>query len=244
MTDDATPPAAVTRQGTATRRVARRPRRRRLLVALGLLAVALLVAWLVPVPTPLQMREWAQAIGAVAPLLFVVGQIVVTVAPVPRTVFTLASGLLFGAAVGVAVSLTATTLAAVLAFVVVRAVGRDLVAPHLDRAALRAVDARLRSRGWLAVISLRLIPVVPFSVTNYCCAVSSIGWRHYVLGTATGIVPGTVAVVVLGDALTGQTSPALLVISGVCALIGVVGLVVDARTPAARRADGASDATT
>jgi uncharacterized membrane protein YdjX (TVP38/TMEM64 family) len=175
------------------------------------------------------MRAWAESVGIAAPMLFLLGQTVVTVAPIPRTAFTLAAGLLFGPVWGIALSLTGTTLSAVLAFIAVRKLGRNLVAPHLDRGVLRAVDARLRRRGWLAVASMRLIPAVPFSVLNYCSAVSSIRFRDYLLGTV-GVVPGSVALVVLGDALTGDTSPALLAVSLGGAAIGIVGLIVQARS--------------
>lgn len=207
-----------------------RPRFGVLVAGLVLLA-ALAAVLLLPLPTPLQMRDWAQTVGVAAPALFLLGYTVITVAPFPRTVFTLAAGLLFGSFLGVALALTATVLSAMLAFAVVRRRGRDLVLPHLDRGALRAVDARLRRRGWLAVVSLRLIPAVPFSVLNYCSAVSSIPFRQYLLGTV-GVVPGTVAVVVLGDALTGRTSPALLGVSVGCAAIGVAGLIAESRLPA------------
>ncbi|MEU4746107.1 TVP38/TMEM64 family protein, partial [Actinosynnema sp. NPDC023658] len=59
--------------------------------------------------------------------------------------------------------------------------------------------------------------------------VSSIRLVPFLVATAVGVVPGTVAVVVLGDALTGRTDPALVVVSVLCAAIGVVGLLVDAR---------------
>jgi uncharacterized membrane protein YdjX (TVP38/TMEM64 family) len=203
----------------------------RLLVA-GLLFVMMVVAALVlPVPSPVQMRSWAQSVGVAAPLLFLLGQTLVTVAPIPRTVFTLAAGLLFGPILGVSLSLSATMLSAVLAFGLVRWLGRGVVEPHLDHRVLRAVDARLRCRGWLAVASLRLIPAVPFSLLNYCSAVSSIRFRDYLVGTV-GVVPGSVAIVVLGDALTGTTSPALLAISLGGAAVGVVGLIIQARSAA------------
>ncbi|HEV7452201.1 MAG TPA: TVP38/TMEM64 family protein [Pseudonocardiaceae bacterium] len=202
--------------------------RTRLLMA-GLLLVMMVVAVLVlPVPSALQMRAWAQSVGVVAPMLFLLGQTLVTVTPIPRTAFTLAAGLLFGPVLGVALSLTATTLAAVLAFVVVRRLGRDLV-NHLDRRVLRVVDARLHRRGWLAVASLRLIPAVPFSLLNYCSALSSIRFHDYLVGTV-GVIPGSVAIVLLGDALTGTTSPALLAVSLGGAAIGVVGLIIQARS--------------
>ncbi len=203
----------------------------RLLIAVSLLMAATVTVAVMPVPTPLQIRAWAQSVGVAAPLLFLLGHALVTVAPVPRTVFTLAAGLLFGPLLGVGLSLAATMLSAVLAFGLVRRLSGGPLRPQMDRQVLRAVDARLRRRGWLAVASLRLIPAVPFSVLNYCSALSSISFRHYLAGTV-GIVPGSVAVVVLGDALTGTTSPALLAVSLVAAAIGVLGLIAEARFPA------------
>jgi uncharacterized membrane protein YdjX (TVP38/TMEM64 family) len=197
---------------------------------LALLGAVAAVAVL-PVPSPLQMRAWAQSVGMAAPLLFLFGHALMTVAPVPRTVFTLAAGLLFGPVLGVTLSLAATALSGVLAFGLVRWLAGNFVLRHLDHKVLRTVDARLRRRGWLAVASLRLIPAVPFSILNYCSALSSISFRHYLAGTV-GIVPGSVAVVMLGDALTGTTSPALLAVSLAGAAIGVIGLIVESRSPA------------
>lgn len=208
----------------------RRARRTRLVIAAFLLVGAVAAVAVLPVPSPLQMRAWAHSVGIAAPLLFLLGHTVMTVAPVPRTVFTLTAGLLFGPVLGVALSLAATVLSGVLAFALVRRLAGGLVRPYLDHKVLRAVDARLRRRGWLAVASLRLIPAVPFSVLNYCSALSSISFRHYLAGTV-GIVPGSVAVVVLGDALTGTTSPALLAVSLAGAAIGVIGLIVETRSP-------------
>lgn len=216
-----------------------RGRRRRLLLAALTLAGLAVAALLLPLPSPAEMRSWAQTVGPRGVVLFVLGTTLVTIAPVPRTVFTLAAGLLFGPLGGVAVALVATTLSAMLAFGLVRALGRELVAPLLDRGMLRSVDERLRRRGWLAVVSLRLIPVVPFSVLNYCSALSSIRWRHYLAGTV-GVLPGTVAVVLLGDALTGTTSPTLIAISVLCAAVGAAGLL--AAVGAVRRPRGVATA--
>jgi uncharacterized membrane protein YdjX (TVP38/TMEM64 family) len=204
--------------------------RARLLVTVLLLLAVIVAVGLLPEPSPLQMRIWAQSVGVAAPLLFLLGHTLVTVTPVPRTVFTLAAGLLFGPVLGVALSLLATTLSAMLAFGLIRLLARRVVLPRLDHKMLQAVDARLSRRGWLAVASLRLIPAVPFSALNYCSALSSIRFRHYLAGTV-GIVPGSVAVVVFGDALTRTTSPALLAVSLTSAVIGLIGLIVDARSP-------------
>jgi uncharacterized membrane protein YdjX (TVP38/TMEM64 family) len=47
-----------------------------------------------------------------------------------------------------------------------------------------------------------------------------------------GLAPGTIAVVLLGDALTGESSPWLVLISGGLMAVGIAGLLLDARMPA------------
>ena len=219
--------------------VRRRLRDPRLLVLLVGCVALFVVAALVPHPSVEQVRGWAHSVGPTFPLLFFVAHALITVAPFPRTLFTLCAGVLFGTMTGIAVAVGASAVSAVLALLLVRALGRDAFAHRLDHPAVRAIDARLERRGWLAVGSLRLIAPVPFSLVNYCCGVSSIRITPYLIATVLGVVPGTVGIVVLGDALTGRTNPALLVLSGICIAIGVVGLIVDARmsvTPDAQSA--------
>ncbi|WP_063013748.1 TVP38/TMEM64 family protein [Nocardia kruczakiae] len=210
---------------------------------LAILATALVaIALLAPHPAPQQIRDWADSVGPVFPLLFFLVHALVTVAPFPRTVFTLSAGLLFGPILGIGLAVAATTVSAVLALLLIRALDRDQVAARLTHPAVRAVDRRLARRGWLAVGSLRLIAPVPFSVINYCAGLSSVRMMPYLLATFVGIIPGTIGVVVLGDALTGRTNPGLLALSGVCITIGVIGLIVDARWGADQFADVATEA--
>ncbi|EIE99592.1 hypothetical protein SacglDRAFT_02706 [Saccharomonospora glauca K62] len=192
------------------------------LVVLGALAVA---AVLVPLPGPAQVRQWAESLGVPGVVAFFVAYSVLTAAPVPRTVFNLAAGLLFGELVGVSVALVATVLSGLLGFLLARALGRDVVVRHLHRKPVRTVNDRLSGGGVLAVASLRLIPVVPFAPLSYLCGVSALPPRPYLIGTAIGSLPGTVAVVVLGDALTGTTPPALVACYAVFAVLGALGLL-------------------
>jgi uncharacterized membrane protein YdjX (TVP38/TMEM64 family) len=209
--------------------------RPRTLLAIGLLAALVLVAFLLPVPGPQELRTWASTAGPAAALLLFTTYVVATIAPLPRTVFSLASGMLLGPVTGLAVAMAATTVSAVLGFALARWAGRGLIARHLDRAAVRTVDERLTGGGWLAVASLRLIPVIPFTPLNYCCGVSSVRPGPYLAGTVLGSIPGTIAVVLLGDTLTGSTSPVMLTVSIACALAGAMGLWIATRRPAAVR---------
>lgn len=217
--------------------VTRRLRDPKLIAGLLVVAALLVAALLVPHPSIEQVREWARSVGPAFPLVFFAVHALVTVAPVPRTVFTLSAGVLFGAATGILIAVAATTVSAVLALLLVRAVGRDAFASRMTHPAIQAIDDRLARRGWLAVGSLRLIAPVPFSVINYCSGVSSVRLLPYMLATLAGVLPGTIGVVVLGNALGGDTNPALLAFSAVCIAIGVFGLVLDTRMGVPTRSD-------
>ncbi|SIH81575.1 TVP38/TMEM64 family membrane protein [Mycobacteroides abscessus subsp. abscessus] len=91
------------------------------------------------------------------------------------------------------------------------------------------MDDQLRRRGWIAVMSMRLIPAVPFSVLNYAAGASAVRALPYTLATFVGLLPGTLAVVVLGDALTGHISPTLFAVSLATSAIGVLGILYEIR---------------
>ena len=125
-------------------------------------------------------------------------------------------------------------MSALIALWLVRAAGwrLDRLVSH---PAVDAVDARLRRRGWPVVMSLRLIPAVPFSVINYAAGASAVRWIPYTLATFAGLIPGTLAFVVLGDAFTGHVSPVLLMVSLATGCIGVLGLVFEYRAHSRER---------
>ncbi len=203
------------------------PRHRLAMLAGGIVMLAAVVL-LVPVPTAVQLRDWATSAGPWVPLAFLAEHVVVTVLPFPRTAFTLAAGLLFGPLLGVLLAVLASTISAVVTLIGVRALGlrwtRLIAHPRIA-----AIDDRLRQRGWPAVISMRLIPAVPFSILNYAAGASAVRVGPYTLATLVGLLPGTAAVVVLGDALTGNVSPLLLLVSAVTACVGVLGLAYELR---------------
>jgi uncharacterized membrane protein YdjX (TVP38/TMEM64 family) len=192
------------------------------------ITVLIAVATWVPVPGASQLRDWAESVGPWFPLAFLAAHIVVTVMPIPRTAFTLAAGLLFGPVLGVAIAVGASTGSALLAALLVRAVGWRLNR-LVGHRALERVDQRLRERGWPTVLSLRLIPVVPFSVINYAAGASSVRLLPYTLATVAGLLPGTAAVVILGDALAGHATPWLFLVSACTGALGLAGLILEIR---------------
>jgi uncharacterized membrane protein YdjX (TVP38/TMEM64 family) len=170
------------------------------------------------------VRSTVESAGAWAPVLFVLLQAVVTITPLPRTMFTVAAGVLFGSIAGFALTITATTLAAAAALLLVRMVGGGFVERHAHRPRVAWVRSRLDHSGLLAVVSLRLIPAVPFAVMNYAAGLAGVRLFPFVVGTVLGVLPGTVSVVVLGDAVSnGSAHPAMFAVSLAGGLLGLAG---------------------
>jgi uncharacterized membrane protein YdjX (TVP38/TMEM64 family) len=203
--------------------------RRQLAAIAGTIVILVAILVMVPRPGATALRDWATSVGPWFPLVFLAAHIVVTVFPFPRTAFTLASGLLFGPWLGIAIAVVASTISALAALLLVRAAGWQLnrLVPHPR---VKTLDARLRQRGWPTVVSMRMIPAVPFSVLNYAAGASSVRVLPYTLATLAGLLPGTAAVVILGDALTNHISPLLILVSLFTASLGVAGLIYEIRT--------------
>ena len=208
--------------GAAARQVSRP---RILATVVGITVLVAFATWL-PLPSPVQMRDWAESVGPWFPLAFLGAHIVVTIVPVPRTAFTPAAGLLFGPVLGVLIAVVATTTSAVIALYLVRAAGWRLNRLVRHRS-VDTVDEHLRQRGWLAILSLRLIPAVPFSVINYAAGASAVRVLPYTLATLGGVLPGTAAVVILGDALAGHPNSPLYLVSVCTGTLGLVGVVIE-----------------
>ena len=143
-------------------------------------------------------RAWAGA-HPLAPLAFALLYAALVVAAVPGAPLTLACGFTFGLAEGSAIALLGADLGADGAVLLARLLGRDLVTRLLG-ARVAAVESRLEEGGPAVIVTLRLIPFVPFVAINFVAGVApGVRWRDYAFGTAVGIIPGTVAYTALGE---------------------------------------------
>ncbi|MDR7329358.1 TVP38/TMEM64 family protein [Corynebacterium guangdongense] len=206
------------------------PRAKQLAVALAV-TLAVLVVITFDVPPLSTLRDWAGTAGPWFPVAFWAAYVVITQLPVPRTILTLSAGVLFGPWTGIALALSATAASAALSLTVVRFFVGDWIRPYLTHPAVAGVNEHLERRGWVAVLSLRMIAGVPFSIMNYTAALTSIRLLPFTVATFFGSAPGTIAVVLFGDTLTGEADPVIIVITVALALLGVTGLILDAATP-------------
>ncbi len=201
---------------------------------LGALALALAILAAVrfasthDLASPALLRSWFAPLGAWGPLAFAAVYAAGTVLALPGTAFTVAAVILFGPWWGFAVALAGATLGAAGAFAVARGLGRRPVVRrfgHLER--WRSIDGVLERHGAVAVLLLRLLPVLPYNVLNYACGLTGVRFAPFAAATLVGMAPATAVVcystAVLAAPGAGWTSPRAVLALGLLAVL-LVGL--------------------
>ncbi len=181
------------------------------------------------------LQAFVAANGALGGLGFLALYAVVVALSLPGgAVMTLSGGFLFGTWLGGGLSMIGATIGATLLFITARsAVGDGLRrrgGPFLDRMA-----AGFQRNAFNYLLFLRLVPAFPFWAVNLVPGLLNVGLVPFVVATAIGIIPGSLAYAALGAGL-GQVfdSGAAVSLAGVFSptlLAALIGLGVLALVP-------------
>ena len=112
---------------------------------------------------------------------------------VPITVLILATALVFGPLLGCAYSFAGCFLGAAVTYAVGYFLGRDLIQQVIGSKWQR-VEQRIGQAGIIAVATMRLLPVAPFTVVNVISGAFQVPLRDYVIGSLLGLAPGIVVI--------------------------------------------------
>lgn len=144
-----------------------------------------------------EIQEHVDDSGAWGPLVFFGLYSMLALLPVPKAVLSILGGTLFGMVGGLLLSWGAAMVGACASFYLARSLGAEAVeklsAGRLDKA-LKVLEGN----GMTAILTLRLIPIVPFTAINYGAGLSSVRFRDYFFGSALGMIPGSIAYVAVG----------------------------------------------
>jgi uncharacterized membrane protein YdjX (TVP38/TMEM64 family) len=150
------------------------------------------------------LREFRDAHYLAAALGFVLAYVVIVTLSLPGgTVATLTGGFLFGVFPGVLFNLVGATLGACLLFLAVRAGFGARLSARIDSGDGRAarLAAAIRARPWSALLTMRLIPAVPFFVANLLPAFLNVRLPVFAATTFLGIIPGGLVYTAVGAGL-------------------------------------------
>ena len=135
-----------------------------------------------------------------APLVTVLAYTPAALTMFPRSPITLFAVVAFGPWLGFVYAMAGVELSAWATYAAGQQLDRDTVRRMAGRR-LNNVIQVLRHRGLIAIIALRLVPLAPFSVEGVIAGAVGIRFWHFMVGTAVGILPGTLAATVFGDQL-------------------------------------------
>ena len=161
-----------------------------------------------------------------APFAAIAAFVVAGLVFVPLTLMIAATAALFGPLLAIPISLAGALGSGAVTF----GIGRLLEQRVLRKIAgkrLAELARRLRRRGLLAVLLVRLLPVAPYTVVNLVAGASRIRWRDFLLGTALGLAPGLILMSTFVDRAiaaivspNGETFAALALVLAAIATLG------------------------
>jgi uncharacterized membrane protein YdjX (TVP38/TMEM64 family) len=198
LIDDPAPEALAAE--VARRRMTPRLRLAVLTAAVVLMFVTLRVTGVVDSLSPESLRALLAGAGILGVIGFVLAFSVGLLAQLPGLLFIAVAVLAYGRAMGALVALLGAVVAVSVTFVVVRRFGGSALA-EIESPFMRRVLSQLDTRPLRSVIVLRAVfGVAPF--LNYALALSSLGFRDYLIGSVIGMTaPITIAALILDAAL-------------------------------------------
>ncbi len=138
-------------------------------------------------------------------LIYIAAFIAVVMSCLPGTaLMNIVGGFLFGIVSGVIYIVTAATISATLFFCMVRYVIGSLIQErYKDR--LSHFNRKIKESGWVYLLIIRCIPVIPFFMVNLFAGLTQISATTYIWTTFIGVIPSAIIFAYAGQHLTTVT---------------------------------------
>lgn len=134
------------------------------------------------------------SLGLLAPIVYIVLFTFVPLTFFPDSVLAIAGGMAFGFFKGSLLTIIGALCGGSLAFFITRYLGKDVIKKDIS-----ILGKHTQEKGFLVILILRLIPLVPFDVISYSAGMSGIKYKDFFLATLLGIIPGVAVFSNIGD---------------------------------------------
>jgi uncharacterized membrane protein YdjX (TVP38/TMEM64 family) len=163
--------------------------------------------------------------SAAGPLLVVWLAMVHVIVWYPAEILDAASGYVFGFGVGFPLVLGSWILSGLASYAVGRYFARPVVYRIAGEERFLRIEHLVHRGGWLALIGMRLIPIMPFSLMGYVCGATRIPLWRFVWTTALGYAAITAYFTYVGSKLEGfSIEDPIVWIGGGALLICIFGV--------------------
>ncbi len=138
--------------------------------------------------------------GLRGPLLYVLLYAIRPLIFFPASLLTIASGFVFGPILGVVYTVIASNVSASIAYSVARFFGKGILKEDNPEGLLLRYTHRLRENSFETVMFMRFI-FLPYDAVSYFAGFLRINFWPFILATALGSIPGTIAFVGFGASI-------------------------------------------
>lgn len=146
-----------------------------------------------------RIRQVLNAAGPLAPLLFILVQVLqVVFAPIPGEATGFIGGYLFGVPLGMLYSTIGLTVGSVMAFFLGRLLEVKFVARVVSRATIDKFDFLMERQGTLIAFFLFVVPGFPKDYLCFILGLSTMDWRLFLFMSTVGRLPGTLMLTMQG----------------------------------------------
>lgn len=144
-----------------------------------------LVRWI----RPMRDSPWA-------PVIIVVCFIIGAFAMLPMTLLVIVTAMAFNTQLAFIYSYLGVMSAALATYAAGQWLGHDAMR-RIAKSRLDKINRYLEKRGVLTMVILSVFPIAPFTIVNMAAGASRIHLRDYLIGSAIGLLPGTLIAVLL-----------------------------------------------
>ncbi len=173
------------------------------------------------------LKEQAQLNTGKTILCYIGGYIGLVVCSLPGvSLVNIMGGFLFGLFLGIVCIVVAATIGATIFFLMIRYVIGDLIQKKYAQK-LHHFNQKIDKNGWIYLLLLRCIPLVPFFLVNILAAMTTIKLSTFIWTTALGVLPSAIVFAYIGTQFMNITGPSdIFSFSMVLAFTGLLALIL------------------
>jgi uncharacterized membrane protein YdjX (TVP38/TMEM64 family) len=169
-----------------------------------------------------EVRSSVKDLGVAGPLLILALALIHAVVFYPAEIVDAAAGFVYGFFPALALMMFGWLLSGLICFAIGRSVARPLLDRWFGSQRFERIERAIERGGVTLLLSVRLIPIVPFSLVSYAAGAARVPLWRYSWTTMVGYLPITALAVYFGTRLEGLSLADPLVLGSAVALLALL----------------------